>query len=71
VNCPLAEADEDVKGHPGNGKPACLVLGAQQEYAADDCERFSELDPNPIGRATVDQVDCGTVESHEEKKAGD
>jgi hypothetical protein len=40
----FAEAYDDVKGHPRNSKPASPIVRAQQKNAANDCERFSDLE---------------------------
>ena len=44
---------------------------AQQKNTANDCEKLSDLDPNPIGRATVTEVSNKTADTHGKIKAGD
>src|ERR1700684_538319 len=49
----FAEAYDDVKGHPCTSKPASPIVRTQQKNTANDCEKLSGLDPDPIRRVTV------------------
>lgn len=68
---PFAEAYDDVKGHPCTSKPASPIARAQQKNTANDCEKLSDLDPNPIRRLTVIEVSNKTADAHGQIKAGD
>lgn len=67
----FAEAYHDVKGHPCTSKPASPIARAQQKNTANDCEELSDLDPDPIRRATVTEVSNKTADTHDQIKAGD
>ena len=67
----FAEAYDDVKGHPCTGKPASPIMRAQQKNSANDCEKLSDLDPNPIRRVTVTEVSNEAADTHGQIKAGD
>jgi hypothetical protein len=67
----FAEAYDDVKGHPCTSKPTSPIVSAQQKNTANDCERFSDLDPDPVGRATVTKVNNKTADTHGQIKTGD
>jgi hypothetical protein len=67
----FAEAYADVKGHPCTSEPAGPIVGAQQKNTANDCEKLSDLDPDPIRRATVAEVSNRTAYTHDYIKAGD
>jgi hypothetical protein len=67
----FAEAFDDVKGHPSTSKPASPIVRAQQKNTANDCEKLSDRDPNPIRRATVTEVSNKTADTHCKIKAGD
>jgi hypothetical protein len=43
---------------------------AQQKNTANDCEKLSGLDPNPIRRATVTEMSNKTAATHGQIKAG-
>jgi len=73
MNCELAqvaEAYDDVKSHPCASKPAGPILSAQQKNAANNCEKLSDLDPDPIRRAAVTKVNNKTADTHGQIKAG-
>src|SRR5882672_9587140 len=67
----FAEAYDDVKGHPCTSEPASPIVCAQQKNTANDCERLSDFDPNPIRRVTVTEVSNKTADTHDKIKAGD
>ncbi len=67
----FAEAYDDVKGHPCTSKPASPIVRAQQKNTANDCEKLSDFDPNPIRRATVTEVSNKTADTHDKIKTGD
>ena len=67
----FAEAYDDVKGHPCTSKPASPIVRAQKKNTTNDCEKLSDLDPNPIRRATVTEVNNKTADTHGQIKAGD
>jgi hypothetical protein len=65
----FAEAYDDVKGHPCTSKPASPIVRAQQKNTANDCEKLSHLDPNPIRRVMVTEVNNKTADTHGKIKA--
>jgi antitoxin HigA-1 len=67
----FAEAYDDVKGHPCTSKPASPIVRTQQKNTANDCEKLSGLDPDPIRRVTVTEVSNKTADTHGQIKAGD
>src|SRR5262249_29460754 len=60
-----------VKGHPCTSKPAGPIVRAQQKNTANDCEKLSDLDPDPVRRATVTEVSNQTTDTHGQIEAGD
>ena len=66
----FAEAYYNVKGHPCTSKPAGPIVCSQQKNTANDCEKFSGLDPNPIRCAAVTEVNNKTADTHDKIKAG-
>ena len=60
----FADAYGDVKGYPCAGKPASPIVSAQQKNTTNDCEKLTDLDPDPIRRATVTEVNNRTSDTH-------
>ena len=74
MDCELAqfaEAYDDVKGHPRTSKPTSPIARAQQKNTANDREKLSHLDPNPIRCVTVTEVNNKAADTHGKIKAGD
>ena len=67
----VVEAYDDVKGHPCTSKPASPIVSAHQKNTANNCEKLSYLDPDPIRRATVTEVNNNATDTHGQINAGD
>jgi hypothetical protein len=55
-----AVAEYHVESYPGDGKPACPIVAAQQEHSAHDGNYFRDFDQRIVG------MKCVTLQNRDE-----